>query len=137
MGKKKKEKRSVTFYKIAFGFTPTFQVIVHPEVIKQCISQQINLRDTLPKVLYDNAVPCTTKCIINHLRNTEDVDHIGSAVMARKFKMISCSHQKVKTLSDDHEDQDATDDHHSMQEDNNQFLSPEACISDILGKFRF
>ena len=133
MPKRKKEKRSLTFYRVAFGLTPAFRVLVHPEVIRQCIGQQINLREQLPKVLGEAAVPSTTKCIIHYLRASEEMDHLGSAVMARKFNMVSCSHQKVKKLAEDQDTDDTKPQDVPQESDPTQIVSPDACISDILG----
>mmetsp|Transcript_47385 Transcript_47385/g.72412 ORF Transcript_47385/g.72412 Transcript_47385/m.72412 type:complete len:245 (-) Transcript_47385:152-886(-) len=135
MPKRKKEKKTLTFYQLAFGLTPPYRVLVHPEVVKHCINQQINLREQLPKVLGDNAQPTTTKCIINHLRNYDATDHIGSAVLARKFNMVPCSHQKVKNLDADQAESNDPDLDYSVP-DAKQILTPDACISDILEKER-
>lgn len=133
MPKRKKEKKTITFYKLAFGLTPTFRVLIHPEVIKHCIRQQINLRDQLPKVLNDQAVPATTKCIIHYLRQQEDKEKLGSAVMARKFNMVPCAHKKV-TILDKSDDQKETNDlEDALSNTGDQLLSPDACIADILG----
>lgn len=134
MTKRKKEKRTITFYKVAFGLTPSYRVLIHPEVIRQCIRQQINLREQLPKVLHDQAVPATTKCITHYLRGQEEFDKLGSAVMARKFNMVPCSHQKVKILDPEQTTEEKGGEEGKFPPREDQILSPEACIADILGK---
>jgi len=131
MGRKKAEKRTLTFYKIAYGFTPTYKVLVHPELVRVSIRQQINLRDQLPRVLHDKAVPCTTKCVLHSLRTDDDT--IGAAVLARKFQMIACSHQKVRRLEGDKADQsDAGNREGATTEDD--LILPDACISEVLAR---
>jgi rRNA-processing protein FCF1 len=134
MVKKKRGKRALTFYRIAFGLEPTYKVLVHPELVRVAIRQQINLREQLPRVLHDSAIPCTTKCILHHLRQEEN-DSTGAAVQARKYQIVPCSHQKVKALHADGPPPPApVDEVLDASGVVNVFLSPDLCISELLGE---
>ena len=136
MVNKKQDKKTLLFYKVAFGLTTPYNVILDPTLVKQCIIQKINVRDQLPKSLHDTAVPVTTKCIINVLRLN---DQLGAAVLARRFKIIPCSHKKVTTLDEkqiDKEQPDLDQNDNKESEDRN-YVHPAECIKQLLGGVYF
>lgn len=117
-GRKKRQKKSMTFYRVAFGLTPPYPVVMHPEFVRQCVKARVNLKDQLPKVMQDKAYPVVTRCIVEALRRSNDT---GCAVLARQFQRVPCTHTKVQQLAgkerkgskaphDDHDDDDDDDD---------------------------
>lgn len=95
-GRKKRQKKSMTFYRVAFGLSPPYPVVMHPEFVRQCVKARVNLKDQLPKVMQDKAYPVVTKCIVEALRRSDDT---GCAVLARQFQRVPCTHTKVQRLA--------------------------------------
>ena len=51
MVKKKRGKRALTFYRIAFGLEPTYKVLVHPELVRVAITRNVAFMDGLEKTI--------------------------------------------------------------------------------------
>ena len=102
VGKKKKEKKTLNFYRLSFGVTEPFRVLIQPDFLRQCIRTKINIREQLVKILQGRAYPIVTRCILEELRaKGKGGDPLGAAVLARKFQIIACKHTKVKKFDDE------------------------------------
>lgn len=102
VNKRKKEKRTVNFYRLAFGITEPYRVLLHPDFIRQSVKARINIKEQLPKILQGRAYPVVTRCVIEELKaKGKGGDPLGAAVMARKFQTIQCKHSKSKKFVDD------------------------------------
>mmetsp|Transcript_28422 Transcript_28422/g.71392 ORF Transcript_28422/g.71392 Transcript_28422/m.71392 type:complete len:273 (-) Transcript_28422:102-920(-) len=92
VAKKKRVRKHLHFYKMAYNFHPPYRVLVEASFLVTSMMKKIFLREELPRLLQDKAFPVVTKCIVRHLRTLGE-EASGAALMAKRMEHVRCGHE--------------------------------------------
>lgn len=87
-------RRSLQFYRLAYGVTDPYKVLVDGTFLCQALREKLHVKEQLPKMLGGkNVTPMTTGCVVAELRSLRD-QGIGAAIIAKSYYRLKCKHEK-------------------------------------------
>jgi len=81
------------YYKLNFGLTPPYKLVVDGNFIQQALKYKVHIKEQIPKLFQSVVVPCVTKCTVSKLRRAGSA-YSGAAIIAKRFERIPCQHGK-------------------------------------------
>ncbi|CAK9297189.1 unnamed protein product [Gordionus sp. m RMFG-2023] len=89
--RQKNSKKIVKFYKRSYNFKEPFQVLLDGTFCQAALTNQINIKEQLPKYLNGQITFYTTSCILHELNNLGKPVY-GAFHIAKQYKIKTCDH---------------------------------------------
>jgi len=90
----KQHRRTLRFFRLAFGFQEPFRVLVDGTFITHALQHKFHVKEQLPKLLEGRATPVITNCILAELRSLGS-HALGAAIIAKGYYRVKCNHMEA------------------------------------------
>ena len=89
----KQYRKHLRFFKIVFGITEPYQMLLDGNFVHICLSKKFNVADRLTKLLQGSRIAiCTTRCIIAELESLGETCRPALEFVTKFCKMVHCGH---------------------------------------------